>query len=111
MSIDQYYDGLLNQHQASIDKADADKAWREEEIQYFIKDFKNENDWMYGFKTRHYPKVSKDQFFFELLGDSHSALKHQEDLTKALVALLQGNATQAAWQVEETLATMIAEKL
>ena len=108
MSIDQHFDGLLNQHQASIDKADAEKQSREKAIQGYIQDFKDHSNWMFDLK---YKKVSKDQFFFELLGDSHSALRHQEDLTKALVMLLQGNATQAAWQVEETLANMIAEKL
>jgi hypothetical protein len=108
MSIDQYFDGLLNQHQASIDKTDADKKSREEAIQGYIQDFKDADDWMFDFK---YKKVSKDQFFFELLGDSYSALRHQANLTKALVMLLQGNATQAAWQVQETLANMIAEKL
>jgi hypothetical protein len=108
MSIDQHYDRLLNQHQASIDKADSNRVLREESIQNYIKDFKDKDDWMFDLK---YEKVSKDQFFFELLGDSHSALSHQEDLTKALVMLLQGNATQAAWQVQETLANMIAEKL
>ena len=108
MSIDQHYDRLLNQRQASIDKADANRILREESIQNYIKDFKDQDDWMFDLK---YEKVSKDQFFFELLGDSHSALSHQEDLTKALVMLLQGNATQAAWQVQETLANMIAEKL
>jgi hypothetical protein len=108
MSIDQHYDGLLNQHQASIDKADAKSMLREEYIQKCIQEFKDSDDWMFDLK---YKKVSKDQFFFELLGDSHSALRHQEDLTKALVMLLQGNATQAAWQVQETLANMIAEKL
>lgn len=108
MSIDQHFDGLLNQHQASIDKADADKQINEKRIDSFIKDFKDQDKWMYDLQ---YKKVSKDQFFFELLGDSYSALRHQEDLTKALVMLLQGNATQAAWQVQETLANMIAEKL
>jgi hypothetical protein len=108
MSIDQHYDALLNQHQASIDKADSNRVLREESIQNHIKDFKDQDDWMFDLK---YEKVGKDQFFFELLGDSHSALQHQEDLTKALVMLLQGNATQAAWQVQETLANMIAEKL
>lgn len=108
MSIDQHYDALLNQHQASIDKADAGELTREIAIQSYIKDFKDSDDWMFDLKFK---KVSKDQFFFELLGDSHSALSHQEDLTKALVMLLQGNATQAAWQVQETLANMIAEKL
>ena len=108
MSIDQHYDGLLNQHQARIDKADSNRVLREESIQNYIKDFKDQDDWMFDLK---YEKVSKDQFFFELLGDSYSALSHQEDLTKALVMLLQGNATQAAWQVQETLANMIAEKL
>jgi type VI protein secretion system component VasK len=108
MSIDQHYDSLLNQHQASIDKADSNRVLREEVIQNYIKDFKDQDDWMFDLK---YEKVSKDQFFFELLGDSYSALRHQEDLTKALVMLLQGNATQAAWQVQETLANMIAEKL
>jgi hypothetical protein len=108
MSIDQHYDGLLNQHQARIDKADADKAFREELTQEIIKEFEDQHDWIFNLSGR---KVSKDQFFFELLGDSHSALSHQEDLTKALVMLLQGNATQAAWQVQETLANMIAEKL
>jgi hypothetical protein len=108
MNIDQHYDSLLNQHQASIDKADAGELTREIAIQSYIKDFKDQDDWMFDLK---YKKVSKDQFFFELLGDSHSALRHQEDLTKALVMLLQGNAPQAAWQVQETLANMIAEKL
>jgi hypothetical protein len=108
MSIDQHYDRLLNQHQASIDKADENRILREEYIQKCIQEFKDSDDWMFDLK---YEKVSKDQFFFELLGDSHSALSHQEDLTKALVMLLQGNATQAAWQVQETLANMIAEKL
>jgi hypothetical protein len=108
MSIDQHFDSLLNQHQASIDKADADKIFREALTQEIIEEFKDANDWMCDLSCK---KVSKDQFFFELLGDSHSALRHQEDLTKALVMLLQGNATQAAWQVEETLANMIAEKL
>jgi hypothetical protein len=108
MSIDQHFDGLLNQHQASIDKADANKKSREEAIQGYIQDFKDHSNWMFDLK---YVRVSKDQFFFELLGDSYSALRHQEDLTKALVMLLQGNATQAAWQVQETLANMIAEKL
>lgn len=108
MSIDQHYDSLLNQHQAKIDKADADKQINEKRIDSFIKDFKDQDEWMYDLQ---YKKVSKDQFFFEMLGDSYSALKHQEDLTKALVMLLQGNATQAAWQVQETLANMIAEKL
>ena len=108
MSIDQHFDGLLNQHQASIDKADSMMTWREKEIQSIIKEFKDQDDWMYDLQ---YKKVSKDQFFFELLGDSHSALRHQEELTKAFVMLLQGNATQAAWQIEETLANMIAEKL
>jgi hypothetical protein len=108
MSIDQHFDGLLNQHQARIDKSDADKQINEKRIDSFIKDFKDQDEWMYDLQ---YKKVSKDQFFFEMLGDSYSALKHQEDLTKALVMLLQGNATQAAWQVEETLANMIAEKL
>jgi hypothetical protein len=108
MSIDQHYDGLLNQHQANIDKADKNRILREEYIQKCIQEFKDSDDWMFDLK---YEKVSKDQFFFELLGDSHSALSHQEDLTKAFVMLLQGNATQAAWQVKETLANMIAEKL
>lgn len=108
MSIDQHFDGLLNQHQASIDKADANRSFRESVTQEIIEEFKDKNTWMIDLQCK---KVSKDQFFFELLGDSHSALKHQEDLTKALVMLLQGNATQAAWQVEETLANMIAEKL
>lgn len=108
MSIDQHFDGLLNQHQASIDKADANRSFREVTIQEIVQEFKDKNTWMIDLQCK---KVSKDQFFFELLGDSHSALKHQEDLTKALVMLLQGNATQAAWQVEETLANMIAEKL
>jgi len=108
MSIDQHYDALLNQHQASIDKADADQYLREKAIQSYIRDFKDKDDWMFDLK---YKKVSKDQFFFEMLGDSYNALRHQEDLTKALVMLLQGNATQAAWQVQETLANMIAEKL
>jgi hypothetical protein len=108
MSIDQHFDGLLNQHQASIDKADQIQEDLEKEVQSVIKEFEDQHDWMFNLSGR---KVSKDQFFFELLGDSHSALRHQEDLTKALVMLLQGNATQAAWQVEETLANMIAEKL
>lgn len=108
MSIDQHFDGLLNQHQASIDKADLMMVDREKQIQAIIKEFKDQYDWMLDLSGK---KVTKDQFFFELLGDSHSALFHQEDLTKALVMLLQGNATQAAWQIEETLANMIAEKL
>lgn len=108
MSIDQHFDGLLNQHQASIDKADSLMTMREKAIQDIIKEFKDEYDWMLDLSDK---KVNKDAFFFELLGDSHSALRHQEDLTKALVMLLQGNATQAAWQVKETLANMIAEKL
>ena len=108
MSIDQHFDGLLNQHQANIDKADADQYLREEIIQNFIRDFKDEDNWMYNLDRK---TVYKDAFFFELLGDSHSALSHQKELTKALVMLLQGNATQAAWQVQETLANMIAEKL
>jgi hypothetical protein len=108
MSIDQHFDGLLNQHQASIDKADSMMVDREKAIQAVIKEFKDRHEWMFDLSGK---KVTKDQFFFELLGDSHSAFLHQGELTKALVMLLQGNATQAAWQVEETLATMIAEKL
>ena len=108
MSIDQHFDGLLNQHQASIDKADSMMVEREIEVQSVIKEFKDQYDWMLDLSGK---KVTKDQFFFELLGDSHSALFHQEELTKAFVMLLQGNATQAAWQIEETLANMIAEKL
>ena len=108
MSIDQHFDGLLNQHQASIDKADSIMAQREKAIQSVIKEFKDQYDWMLDLSGK---KVTKDQFFFELLSDSHSALLHQEELTKALVMLLQGNATQAAWEVQETLAYMIAEKL
>ena len=108
MNIDQHFDGLLNQHQASIDKADANRSSLEATIQEIVEEFKDKNTWMIDLQCK---KVSKDQFFFELLGDSHSALRHQEDLTKALVMMLQGNATQAAWQVQETLATMIAEKL
>lgn len=108
MSIDQHFDGLLNQHQASIDKADSMMVDREKAIQAIIREFEDQHNWMFDLSGK---KVNKDQFFFELLGDSHSALRHQEDLTKALVMLLQGNATQAAWQVEETLANMIAEKL
>jgi hypothetical protein len=108
MSIDQHFDGLLNQHQARIDKADSMMEKREKAIQAIIKEFKDQYDWMLDLNGK---KVTKDQFFFELLGDSHSALLHQEELTKALVMLLQGNATQAAWQVDETLAYMIAEKL
>jgi len=108
MSIDQHFDGLLNQHQASIDKADSMMVEREKAIQAIIKEFGDRHHWMFDLSGK---KVNKDAFFFELLGDSHSALKHQESLTKALAALLQGDDTYAAWQVKETLANMIAEKL
>lgn len=106
--LDAHYDGLLNQYQASIDKSESVREFRNQTIDAFVKDFRDETDWMYDLNHK---KVSKDQFFFEMLGDSHSALRHQEDLTKALVMLLQGNATQAAWHVQETLANMIAEKI
>ena len=41
MSIDQHFDGLLNQHQARIDKADSNRVLREESLRRSAQELKS----------------------------------------------------------------------